>query len=91
MPYKFFADGLKDQLPSVSDTQPSPLQYSYRTKLTPHFNLPYKKHGSKLEYAPNLGFGSKGRPTWRETAGGTGSILDIENVQLERKSSIKGW
>ena len=88
--YKFFADGLKDQLPSVSDTQPSPLQYSYRTKLTPHFNLPYKKHGSKLEYAPNLGFGSKGRPTWRETAGGTGSILDIEECSIGTEIINKG-
>lgn len=30
----------KDQLPKVLPTLPSPLQYSYRTKLTPHFELP---------------------------------------------------
>lgn len=88
--YKFFATNIKEQLPVVSDTQPSPLQYSYRTKLTPHFNLPYSKHGSKLEYAPQLGFGAKGRPTWRETAGGSSSILDIEECSIGTEIINKG-
>ncbi|KAK6457548.1 tRNA(m5U54)methyltransferase [Scheffersomyces xylosifermentans] len=83
--YKFFAPVLSTTdgaLPSVRDTEPSPLQYSYRTKLTPHFNVPYKKN-FVLEYRPNVGFGSKGRPTWRKDVDiPDGSILDIEECSI---------
>lgn len=77
--YKYLAPILSrtsGALPVVRPTEPSPLQFSYRTKLTPHFNLPYKK--PETYDAPNLGFGAKGRPTWRDTSGGSGAILDIE-------------
>ncbi|CAH2355104.1 tRNA (uracil(54)-C(5))-methyltransferase [[Candida] railenensis] len=84
--YKHLApqlSGTKDALPAVSATEPSPLQYSYRTKLTPHFNLPYKL--PKGDYpAPMLGFGAKGRPTWRgdKAKGGDYSVLDIEECSI---------
>ncbi|RLV92695.1 hypothetical protein JA1_003035 [Spathaspora sp. JA1] len=83
--YKYFAPKLNELelLPAVDDTQASPLQYSYRTKLTPHFNIPYSRKGA-LEYRPNLGFGAKGRPTWRKDGefGPDGSILDIEECSI---------
>lgn len=81
--YKFLAPILSSssKLPPVDDTEPSPLQYAYRTKLTPHFNLPYKKPADMPR--PPLGFGSKGRPTWREgVEGGNSSILDIEECSI---------
>lgn len=35
-----FSDLPSNLLPSILPTLPSPSTYSYRTKLTPHFNLP---------------------------------------------------
>ncbi|ODV77603.1 S-adenosyl-L-methionine-dependent methyltransferase [Suhomyces tanzawaensis NRRL Y-17324] len=83
--FKFFAPKLSaaNILPAIGNTQESPLQYTYRTKLTPHFNLPYRKGGHQLEYKPNLGFGAKGRPTWRKDMHiGSGSIIDIEECSI---------
>lgn len=82
--YKYFAPLLSSKdnaLPPVTNTEPSPLKYNYRTKLTPHFNLPYKT--PKTFDKPSLGFGAKGRPQWRENAaGGPFSILDIEECAI---------
>lgn len=82
--YKFFAPVLLAHLPAVDETEPSPLQYKYRTKLTPHFNLPnLVKLGNKsLTSRPMFGFGAKGRPKWRETEGGDYSIVDIEECSI---------
>lgn len=76
--YRFFAPVLfKGKLPEVLGTQASPLHYDYRTKLTPHFNVPHRKPDNYSR--PPMGFGSKGRPSWRaDVAGGTQLILDIE-------------
>lgn len=82
--YKHLAPTLtgNGELPSISATEPSPLQYNYRTKLTPHFNLPYKVPTGDYP-APKLGFGAKGRPTWRaEAEGGDYSVLDIEDCSI---------
>lgn len=35
-----FADLPAEQIPEVKETIPSPKQYNYRTKITPHFELP---------------------------------------------------
>ncbi|CAN3362036.1 tRNA (uracil(54)-C(5))-methyltransferase [Diutina catenulata] len=80
--YRFFAKNTR--IPEVSPTQPSPLQYNYRTKLTPHFNVPYSyhKHKKTLSEQPPLGFGAKGKPEWRKTAGGSDSIVDIEECAI---------
>ncbi|SCU99733.1 LAME_0G05138g1_1 [Lachancea meyersii CBS 8951] len=81
--YKFFApkllaDGL---VPEIGDTVPSPKIFDYRTKLTPHFDMPKKLN--RLEERPPLGFGQKGRPSWRKSdAGGSKSILDIEECVI---------
>ncbi|OBA24275.1 S-adenosyl-L-methionine-dependent methyltransferase [Metschnikowia bicuspidata var. bicuspidata NRRL YB-4993] len=80
--YRYFAPRLfSGELPEVEKTQSSPLKYDYRTKLTPHFNVPnripqdYKR--------PSVGFGSKGRPEWRENVqGGDQLILDIEECSI---------
>lgn len=90
--YKYMAPILSkadNGLPLVKNTEASPLQYGYRTKLTPHFNLPYTK---PKEYPPpSLGFGAKGRPTWRpEAEGGNFSILDIEECTIGTEIINKG-
>ncbi|KAI3405353.2 TRM2 [Candida oxycetoniae] len=83
--YTHFAPILTEQnkLPEILETQPSPLLYNYRTKLTPHFNIPTKKSGADLTFRPNFGFGAKGRPAWRQSDfGPTGSIMDIEECSI---------
>lgn len=85
--YNHFAPQLnKDgRLPEVDKTQGSPLQFDYRTKLTPHFNVPNKNKEIEEGFIPALGFGAKGRPTWRKTEGGSYSILDIEECIIGTK------
>lgn len=63
--YKHFASKLDKQLiPEVLPTVASPLEYNYRTKLTPHFDVPR----GGLKTGPTIGFNQKGRRT----------VLDIE-------------
>lgn len=83
--YKFFAPRLvgSKTIPEIGSTIASPLQYNYRTKITPHFDMP--KRLKQLEIKPPLGFGQKGRPKWRKETlevGGTGPILDIDECAL---------
>lgn len=80
--YKFFAGNTT--IPEISATHPLPKQYHYRTKLTPHFDMPMAnyKQNKPLEACPPLGFGRKGRPEWRSAPGGEASILDIEQCVI---------
>lgn len=79
--YKNFSDLAPNVVPAVEDTMGSPLQYGYRTKLTPHFDGPPgyrnrsdRKAGVKkaFESVPNIGFQQKGQ---RKT-------LDIEDCPI---------
>lgn len=81
--YKNFSDLPPELVPQVQDTMGSPLEYGYRTKLTPHFDGPpgfQRKHrgpGPKekkyLEAMPAVGFMQKQGP--RRT-------LDIEDCPI---------
>lgn len=54
-----FSDLPAELIPDVLPTMGSPLQYGYRTKLTPHFNGP-RRGGFKPGFPPpNIGFMSK--------------------------------
>lgn len=91
--YKYFAPRLVSEslLPEIGKTFGSPLQYGYRTKLTPHFDLPRKF--KVLESVPSLGFGHKGRPKWRKETvdcGGSAPILDIEECPIGTQILNKG-
>lgn len=99
--YKYFAKELVKQgkIPEIGSTVPSPKQFGYRTKLTPHFDIPRKR---ALEKVPPMGFGSKGKPHWRNTAGGDASVVDIEECVIgteminigmknERSQLVKNW
>jgi len=81
--YKFLAKELCSQgkLPEIGSTVASPMQYGYRTKLTPHFDMP-RRGGSGLDERPPVGFGKKGKPEWRDAQGGDKSILDIEECVI---------
>lgn len=41
--YKNYSDLTDSQVPPIQPTMPSPLQYGYRTKITPHFQAPPPK------------------------------------------------
>ena len=64
--------GLKhDQLPEIARTGASPLQYGYRTKLTPHFDGPGRKE-KRYTSVPPIGFTLKGRK----------KVMDIESCPI---------
>ncbi|OJD21547.1 23S rRNA (uracil-5-)-methyltransferase RumA [Blastomyces percursus] len=74
--YANFSGLLPELIPAIRDTMGSPLQYGYRTKLTPHFPMPSRirrasADGEKSEIPP-IGFMLKGRR----------SVIDIEDCPL---------
>ncbi|KAL1303603.1 hypothetical protein AAFC00_006967 [Neodothiora populina] len=77
--YKNFCSLPADAIPAVGDTMGSPLQYSYRTKLTPHFDGPPggrrdRRHGVRAVFTetPPIGFMLKG----------TRKTMDIEDCPI---------
>ncbi|KAJ6780484.1 hypothetical protein PWT90_08429 [Aphanocladium album] len=89
--YDNFSNLPKELVPEIQDTIGSPLQYGYRTKLTPHFDgPPGGKRGrnptTPFASCPDIGFMQKGRR----------KVLDIEDcpigteaVRLGNKSERK--
>lgn len=63
--YEFFCPEIKSQWEGkIQATVGSPLQYRYRTKLTPHFDVPrsVSKSGTvNLEQIPRMGYSLKGK------------------------------
>ncbi|ATY60919.1 tRNA (uracil-5-)-methyltransferase [Cordyceps militaris] len=75
--YAHFANLAPALVPPVGDTIGSPLQYGYRTKLTPHFDGPPgfrrgKTPGAGFAACPDIGFMQKGRR----------KVLDIEDCPI---------
>lgn len=89
--FKYFAPlTTAEKLPKVSETQASPIQYAYRTKLTPHFDVPHKIPENYTR--PSFGFGLKGRPKWRASAeGGDQLVVDIESCSIGTVVVNKGF
>merc|ERR1712225_139361 len=67
--FKNFSDLPPELIPMIGDTIGSPLQYGYRTKLTPHFDGPpgyiskqdkMRGHRNYFEKVPDIGFMQKG-------------------------------
>lgn len=67
-------------IPKILGTAPSPEQYYYRTKLTPHFDVP-RGGGKNLAVAPPVGFGERGRKT----------VIDIEECAIGTPIINKGF
>ncbi|KAK1826309.1 S-adenosyl-L-methionine-dependent methyltransferase [Podospora conica] len=76
--YRNFSQLPPELVPSVLDTMGSPLQYGYRTKLTPHFDGPPGSRGRSrgpkkpLASCPPIGFTPKT----------TSRVLDIEDCPI---------
>lgn len=77
--YANFSNLPASEIPPVGDTIGSPLQYAYRTKLTPHFDAPPsarsdKRKGLKVKWdtVPPIGFMKKG----------TRKTIDIEECPI---------
>ncbi|XWW97779.1 hypothetical protein V2A60_005766 [Cordyceps javanica] len=79
--YDNFANLPRALVPAVHDTIGSPLQYGYRTKLTPHFDGPpgfrpskrgKNPPGAAFAACPDIGFMQKGRR----------KVLDIEDCPI---------
>ncbi|KAL4872645.1 hypothetical protein BDV12DRAFT_134768 [Aspergillus spectabilis] len=56
--YANFSGLIPELIPAIGDTFPSPMQYGYRTKLTPHFAVPRRKEGpdGPVTEVPPIGF-----------------------------------
>ncbi|GJJ09389.1 hypothetical protein Clacol_003611 [Clathrus columnatus] len=69
--YKYYSGLSAELVPEILPTIPSPRQYGYRTKITPHFDVPPKRLSRKegnSAWEVRIGFGEKGRR----------SVMDIE-------------
>ncbi|KAH7039847.1 S-adenosyl-L-methionine-dependent methyltransferase [Microdochium trichocladiopsis] len=83
--FKNFSQLPPELVPTIGDTIGSPLQYGYRTKLTPHFDGPpgYHKKGAArkpLDHRPDIGFMLKG----------TRKTMDIEDCPIGTDAVRKG-
>lgn len=88
--FKNFSDLPPELVPTVQDTFRSPLQYGYRTKLTPHFDGPPGFQGKRrgvpkekkvLQEMPDIGFMLKGGPR---------RVLDIEDCPIGTDAVRRG-
>lgn len=72
--FRNFSQLPPELIPAIQDTIGSPLQYGYRTKLTPHFDAPqgWRKTKEPFKSCPPIGFMPKGK---RNT-------LDIEDCPI---------
>ncbi|KAI1736384.1 uracil-5--methyltransferase [Xylaria scruposa] len=74
--FRNFSELPPELIPAIQDTIGSPLQYGYRTKLTPHFDGPPGNHRRNANNAftkrPDIGFMLKGKRT----------TLDIEDCPI---------
>ncbi|KAG8527798.1 uncharacterized protein KY384_007952 [Bacidia gigantensis] len=87
--YRNFSSLIPEAVPAVENTIGSPMQYGYRTKLTPHFDGPpgslsrrakLNGEGRKFETVPPIGFMIKG----------TRKTIDIEDCPIGTDSVRNG-
>ncbi|KAF7350725.1 S-adenosyl-L-methionine-dependent methyltransferase [Mycena sanguinolenta] len=77
--YKNFSDLPEMSIPTIESTMPSPKQYNYRTKITPHFEAPTKKQRADPNNPVNE------RPDWLNIGFnrvGTHKVIDIEDCPI---------
>ncbi|KAI1359597.1 S-adenosyl-L-methionine-dependent methyltransferase [Xylaria arbuscula] len=81
--FAHFSELPPELIPVIGDTIGSPLQYSYRTKLTPHFDGPAgprRNNTAKFTQRPDIGFMLKGKRT----------TLDIEDCPIATDAVRQG-
>ena len=74
--YQNYSGLPESSIPVIQSTIPSPLQYGYRTKITPHFDPPPKKLQSQ---GPS--FNEEEKPSWLKIGFnqiGKRTVMDIE-------------
>ncbi|CCG83857.1 protein of unknown function [Taphrina deformans PYCC 5710] len=76
--FENFSNLAPDLLPVVGETIGSPIQYNYRTKITPHFDQP--RRGFALGEYPQIGFNEKGRR----------KVMDIEECPIATEALNQG-
>ena len=81
----------KSLVPEVLPTIPSPNQYNYRTKLTPHFELPYElRRGRRTGFRNNAGTDATEKPQYSVPIGfdciGTKKVMDIEECPIATRT-----
>ncbi|KAJ7648021.1 S-adenosyl-L-methionine-dependent methyltransferase [Roridomyces roridus] len=79
--YTKFSDIPSSSMPPIESTMPSPLQYNYRTKITPHFNAPNKTQRSNPDNPQN----DTDKPSWFNIGFnrvGTQKVIDIEDCPI---------
>ncbi|KAF6758935.1 tRNA methyltransferase [Ephemerocybe angulata] len=77
--FRNYCNILSEQMPTIQPTAPSPLQYGYRTKLTPHFEAPSRK----IQKGPRPP--TDVQPEWLQIGFnriGTRKVLDIEECPI---------
>ncbi|MCJ1278069.1 tRNA(m5U54)methyltransferase [Puttea exsequens] len=80
--YLNFSALTPEVVPPVGDTIESPLQYGYRTKLTPHFDGPPGSMSRKAKRDPSLRKGFDSVPPIGFNEKGTRRIIDIEDCPI---------
>jgi len=86
--FRNFSGLSPSQVPEVGDTMGSPLQYGYRTKLTPHFDGPPRKKGGERKFTevPQIGFTRKNmRQVMDIEQCPIGTPILNEGLKVERK------
>lgn len=78
--FRLFSGLPSEAVPSVGDTIGSPLQYGYRTKLTPHFDGPSGGRKATFTEVPPIGYSIKGRK----------KTMDIESCPIGTDIVQKG-
>ncbi|KAJ7714507.1 S-adenosyl-L-methionine-dependent methyltransferase [Mycena metata] len=79
--YNNYAEMPATAIPTIESTMPSPLQYNYRTKITPHFEAPNRHQ--KKEESNYLDTGE--RPEWFKIGFnqvGQHKVMDIEDCPI---------
>ncbi|KAF9491625.1 tRNA methyltransferase [Pleurotus eryngii] len=80
--FKNFSDLPESSLPEIGSTIGSPLQYGYRTKITPHFEAPRQSQRQPLDLAEPT-------PEWLKIGFnkvGTRTTMDIEDCPIATKT-----
>ncbi|KAG2753493.1 S-adenosyl-L-methionine-dependent methyltransferase [Suillus brevipes Sb2] len=80
--YQNFSNLPKETIPDVLPTIASPLQYGYRTKITPHFEAPTKRARKEAESGSAS---STEKPSWLKIGFneiGKRTVLDIEECPI---------
>lgn len=84
--YRHFCKKEVDWEGKVLDTIASPLKYRYRTKLTPHYDIP--RSGTNGMNVPRLGFGWRGKGSWLNIPSGSPAAGEDGEKEYDNSSLV---